>query len=101
MSNKLQKSGCLFVCCIANAFFMAHSRADTLLGWINAGNVSAYTTNQGKFELSLAGLAVNDSLDFLNIRDDLIANNQRLAGKSGDLDGFKFEMSYGPPVELQ
>jgi hypothetical protein len=69
--------------------------SDTPLGWINTGNTSAYTTTKGEFEFSLAGLAVNDTIDFVNARDDLIANNRRLVGKSGDLDGTKFEVSYG------
>lgn len=69
--------------------------ADTPLGWINSGTTSAYTTTQGEFEFSLAGLAVNDTIDFINARDDLIAADRRLAGKSGDLDGHKIEAHYG------
>ena len=69
--------------------------ADTPLGWINSSNNAAYTTARGDLEISIAGLAVNDSLDFFNIRDDLIANNRRLAGDSGDLSGEKLELHYG------
>ncbi|MCH7817823.1 MAG: hypothetical protein IIC60_14780, partial [Proteobacteria bacterium] len=68
---------------------------DTPLGWINSANPAAYTTTRGEFEISLAVLAVNDTIDFLNIRDDLIANNRTLVGDSGDLDGVKFELHYG------
>lgn len=65
------------------------------LGWINSSNPAAYTTTAGEFEISLAGLAVNDTIDFLNVRGDLVANNRRLAGDSGDLNGGKFELHYG------
>lgn len=68
---------------------------DTPLGWINNGTTSAYTTTRGELELSASIQAVNDTIDFLNVRDDLFANNQRLVGKSGDLDGFKLEAHYG------
>lgn len=68
---------------------------DTPLGWINRGNPSAYTTTQGEFEFSIAGLAVNDTIDFLDIREDLIANDRRLAGDSGDLEGNSIEIHYG------
>lgn len=69
--------------------------ADTPLGWINAGNTSAYTTTRGEIEIGLAGLAVNDTIDFLNYRDDLIANNSRLTGDTGDLSGTRLELHYG------
>jgi hypothetical protein len=69
--------------------------ADTPLGWINSSNPAAYTTTAGEFEISLASLAVNDTIDFLNVRDDLVANNRRLAGDSGDLNGGKLELHYG------
>jgi len=73
---------------------------DTPLGWINSGNQSAYTITKGEFEVNAAGLAVNESIDFLNIRDDLIANSQTLAGDSGNLSGSKFELHYGITEEL-
>lgn len=69
--------------------------ADTPLGWINAGTTSAYTTTKGEFEFSVAALAVNDTIDFIDARDDLIAADRRLVGKSGDLDGNKIEAYYG------
>ena len=69
--------------------------ADTPLGWINSSNNSAYTTTRGDLEISLAGLAVNDTLDVFSFRDDLLANNSRLVGDSGDLSGEKLELHYG------
>ncbi|MCG8414135.1 MAG: hypothetical protein MI746_07935 [Pseudomonadales bacterium] len=69
--------------------------ADTPLGWINSNNVSAYTTTKGELELSGSIQAVNGTIDFLDIREDLFAANQRLAGNSGDLSGFKLEAHYG------
>ncbi len=74
--------------------------ADTPLGWINSSNPTAYTTTAGEFEISASYLAVNDTIDFLNIRDDLIAANRILAGKSGDLSGRRLELNYGILPEL-
>ncbi|NKB31614.1 MAG: hypothetical protein GKR91_00755 [Pseudomonadales bacterium] len=74
---------------------MTKSWADTPLGWINRDNTSAYTATAGEFEFSIAGLAVNDTIDVLNIREDLIANNRRLVGDSGDLAGSAIELHYG------
>lgn len=76
------------------------NHADTPLGWINAGNPSAYTTTAGEFEISVSGLAVNDSIDFLNIRDDLLSSTQKLVGDSGDLLGAKLELHYGISSDL-
>lgn len=75
--------------------FSAPSLGDTPPGWINSGNVSAYTTNQGELELAVAALAVNDLIDIFDFREDLIANNRRLVGNSGDLDGTRLELHYG------
>lgn len=69
--------------------------ADTPLGWINNGNMSAYTTTQGELELSASYQAVNGTIDFLDIREDLFASNRRLVGKSGDLQGARLEAHYG------
>ncbi len=69
--------------------------ADTPVGWIDSHVMSAYTTTRGEFELSGSLLAVNDTLDFLDVRDDLLAANRRLAGSSGDLSGTQFEIYYG------
>lgn len=76
------------------------SMADTPLGWINGGNTSAYTTTKGDFEINIAGLAVNDTIDFLNYRDDLIAASGRLEGDSGNLSGLKIELNYGVTRDL-
>jgi len=38
------------------------SHGDTPLGWISAGNPSAYTTTAGEFEINVSGLAVNDGI---------------------------------------
>ncbi|GJM14151.1 MAG: hypothetical protein DHS20C12_25540 [Pseudohongiella sp.] len=69
--------------------------ADTPLGWLNNNNMSAYTATRGELELSGSFQRVNDTIDFLNIREDLFANNQRLVGKSGDLSGARYEAHYG------
>lgn len=74
--------------------------ADTPLGWINSANPAAYTTNRHELEISVAGLAVNDAIDFLNYRDDLIAASGRLEGDSGNLSGSRLELSYGITSDL-
>lgn len=76
------------------------AHADTPLGWINTNNPSAYTTTQGELEIAVAKLAVNDTLDFLNYREDLIATSGRLTGDSGNLEGTQFELNYGLTREL-
>jgi len=69
--------------------------ADTPLGWINNGGSSAYTSNKGELEINLGILAVNDTIDFINYRDDFVANDRRLVGDSGDLIGGTFAAHYG------
>ncbi|MCH2356854.1 MAG: hypothetical protein MK319_09330, partial [Pseudomonadales bacterium] len=76
------------------------SHGDTPLGWISAGNPSAYTTTAGEFEINVSGLAVNDGIDFLNIRDDLLSSTEKLVGDSGDLFGAKLELHYGINSDL-
>lgn len=81
---------CFFILGLCSSSF-----ADTPLGWINSANPSAYTTTKGDLEIAIAGLAVNDTLDFLNIRDELLESNARLEGDSGDMAGGKLELHYG------
>lgn len=75
--------------------------ADTPAGWISSDNPSAYTTTRGRLELTAALLGVNEDLDVLNIRDDVVAQSNRLAGDSGDLVGRKFALHYGITEELE
>ncbi len=74
--------------------------ADTPLGWINTSNPAAYTTTKGELEISAAAIAVNDSLDIFNYRDDLIAASGSLEGDSGDLSGSRLELNYGIATDL-
>ena len=85
----------LMAFCLASFFSLGSVQADTPLGWINSANMAGYTTTRGEFEFSLAGLVVNDTIDFLNVRDELIVNNRTLVGDSGNLIGGKFELHYG------
>lgn len=64
-------------------------------GWISNGHVSAYTLAPGEFELSISALRVNDTVDFLNLREDLLSSNNRLLDNSGDLDGIRGEIRFG------
>lgn len=94
MSLKLSAPYSIF-CSLAALSFSNLAQGDTPLGWINSSNTSAYTTTAGEFELTIGGMAVNSTIDFLNIREDPIANNRTLAGDSGDLTGSKLELQYG------
>lgn len=76
------------------------SWADTPLGWINSSNSSAYTTTKGELELSLGKIAVNDTLDFFNYRDDLIEAAGSLEGDSGYLSGERLQAHYGITEDL-
>ena len=80
---------------IITASFCNTLHADTPVGWINSNITSAYTLNAYDFELSAAALAVNDTIDFLDIRDDLIAGTRSLTGNSGDLSGQRAEIQFG------
>ncbi|MCP5357175.1 MAG: hypothetical protein H7A06_03415 [Pseudomonadales bacterium] len=71
------------------------SLADTPLGWISTENPSAYTIDALDAELSLGKVMVNDTIDFLNIRSDLLAGTRKLVGNSGDLQGQRAEVQFG------
>lgn len=58
-------------------------------------HLSAYTVDAMTFDLSLGALAVNDDIDFLDIRDDLLAGTRQLEGDSGDLSGNRAEIQFG------
>lgn len=77
------------LCCVNFAV------ADTPLGWISNENPSAYTQNARTFELSVGAIAVNETIDFLNIRSDLLAGTRKLVGDSGDLKGQRVELHVG------
>lgn len=71
------------------------AHADTPLGWIEKASPSAYTLGSMEFDLSIGAIAVNDTIDFLNIRDDLLAGTRKLEGDSGDLSGRNFSVQLG------
>ena len=64
-------------------------------GWIGNGHTSAYTLQPGEFELSGKLLRVDDTIDVLNLREDLLAGTRRLVGNSGDLSGAGGELRVG------
>lgn len=69
--------------------------ADTPLGWMNSDHLSAYTLDAMKFDLTASSLAVNETIDFLDIREDLLAGTRQLEGDSGDLEGERVELQFG------
>jgi hypothetical protein len=71
----------------------AHAQQPT--GWISNGHTSAYTLAPGEFEISGSALQVNDTIDFLDLREDLLSGNSRLIDNSGDLSGNRGELRVG------
>lgn len=69
--------------------------ADNPWGWTGSDHVSAYTPQQGELHLRAEGLKVNTDIDFLDFRDDLVADSRRLEGDSGDLEGFAGSLEFG------
>ncbi len=69
--------------------------ADTPAGWISNNHTSAYVLSPGSVEFDGALLRVDDSIDVMNFRDDLLAANTRLVGDSGDLDGSRLNLRVG------
>ena len=69
--------------------------ADSPLGWIHSNNPSAFTIPALDFEATIAKIAVNETIDFLDIRDDLLAGTRKLEGDSGDLSGQRIELHFG------
>ena len=67
------------------------SAADEATGWIGNDHTSAYTLDAGEFELSGGLSRVDETIDFLDLRDDMLAGNSRLIDNSGDLDGIHEE----------
>ncbi|HBN15199.1 MAG TPA: hypothetical protein DD407_09175 [Pseudohongiella sp.] len=64
-------------------------------GWIGNGHTSAYTLGAGEFELSGSLLRVDDTIDFLDLREEVLANNNRLTDNSGDLEGTRGDLRVG------
>jgi len=64
-------------------------------GWVGNGHISAYTLKPGEFELSGSLMRVNDTIDFLDLREELLAGSTRLSADSGDLKGFRGELRAG------
>ena len=79
--------------------FCAHATAQQPYGWI--GDNHAYALPLGAFELSRSEARVNDTVDFLNLRDELLAGNSRLTGNSGDLTGSDTELTLGVGLGLE
>lgn len=71
------------------------SAADEPTGWIGNDHMSAYTLDTGEFEVSGGLSRVDDTIDFLNLREDMLAGNSRLIDNSGDLDGLRGEARLG------
>jgi hypothetical protein len=73
----------------------SHGQADTPLGFISSNSTSAYTLNSLDFEFAAATLAVNNTIDFLNARDELVTGTRSLSDNSGDLSGQRAEIQFG------
>lgn len=64
-------------------------------GWSGHGHTSAYVLEPGEIELTGNLLRVNDTLDVFDVRADVLQNNTRLGGKTGDFKGNRYEISAG------
>ncbi|MEX1197293.1 MAG: hypothetical protein WEB57_05475 [Pseudohongiellaceae bacterium] len=78
----------LTLCCAA-------AQAELPWGWNPEAYGSAYTLGRGEISFSGQLHRVNDTLDVLNVRDDLLAANRRLTDDTGDLAGTSFAVSAG------
>jgi hypothetical protein len=75
--------------------FASLTFADRPFGWISHGSTDGYTPDQWSLEVNGSLMRVNDTLDFLNIRRDILADNPRLGGKTGDYAGYSGEIQFG------
>lgn len=91
----LSRSFVLSTCIVSALATSQYAAADTPLGWLNSDHPSAYTLNAMTFDINVSGLAVNESLDVLKIRKDVLAGSRQLGGKTGDLDGNKITAQFG------
>lgn len=83
---------------LATALLVSHSistHADLPWGWTPDAHGTAYTLETGEVSLSGQLHRVNDTLDVLDVRGDILASNRRLADDSGDLSGTSFSVSAG------
>ncbi|TFH72289.1 hypothetical protein E3V39_11905 [Gammaproteobacteria bacterium LSUCC0112] len=69
--------------------------ADRPHGWISTGSPDGYTPDQWELEITGSMMRVNDTLDFMNIRRDILSDNTRLGGQTGDFKGFSGEVQFG------
>lgn len=77
------------------AVFAGGVQAEQPFGWIGNSHTSAYNLNPGDFEISVRSMRVNDTLDFLDLRADLLATTTRLSENSGDFTGIGEELRVG------
>lgn len=68
--------------------------ADVPANWIKS-SPDAYVLSPGSFNIEGSLQRVNDTIDFLNFRDDLQEINARLVGDSGDLEGSGINLRVG------
>ena len=85
----------LSILCAALAVASTGAKADSPLGWVHTDHISAYTVDERSFELSFGAIAVNEDIDFLGVRDDLLAGTRQLEGDSGDIGGNVLELNVG------
>jgi hypothetical protein len=83
-------------CLAAFAFVTAKpALADQPFGWVGIAHANGYVLRAGEVELSGNLARVNDTVDVLNFRNELLAGNSRLVGNTGDLDGSGGELRLG------
>ena len=92
-------SAALFLSVFVTLGCCGHAAAQQPYGWV--GNNHAYALPFGAIDLSGSEVRVNDTVDFLSLRDELLAGNSRLTGNSGDLTGSDTELRLGVGLGLE
>lgn len=72
------------------------------MGLVSIGHTNAYVLGLGAFEASWHSVSVNDTVDFLDLRKEILSGNSQLTGNTGDLtgNGKELRLGVGGGIEL-
>ena len=63
--------------------------------WVFQDFTSAYTLHKNDYELTASWLAMNETIDFLDVKESTIGNSNLFTASLGDYSGGKFIIQYG------
>lgn len=63
--------------------------------WIFQDFTSAYTLHKNDFEITASWLVMNETIDFLDVKEKSIGNSNLFTASLGDYSGGKFLINYG------